>query len=205
MRPLPRVLAFADDRIAALDDLGVRAAAIAATGPGAALVARLPGGTTDQLAALAARFVALAAPPEAAVFVTGRADVARATGAHGVILRAHDLAPGDVRPIVADRAAVIRSVHTFEEARAAIAAGVDALVLGAIWATPTHDERAPLGTGELVRVVSLGVPTYTIGGVTSARAVDAAAAGAWGVAAIRALWDAPDPYREAMEMLKPWT
>jgi thiamine-phosphate pyrophosphorylase len=205
MRPLPRLLAFADDRIATLDTLGVRAAAIAASGPGVALVARYPGGSTDQLAALAARFVALAAPPGAAVLVTGRADVARATGAHGVILRAHDLAPGDVRPILAGRAAVVRSVHTFEEARAAIAAGADALVIGAIWATPTHDDRTPLGTGELARVVSLGVPTYAIGGVTIARAADAAAAGAYGVAAIRALWDAADPYRDAMEMLKPWT
>lgn len=205
MRPLPRLLAFADDRIAALDTLGVRAAAIAASGSAAALVARLPGGSTDQLAALAARFVALAAPPSATVLVTGRADVARATGAQGVVLRERDLAPRDVRPTVGDRSAVLRSVHTFEAARQAIAEGADALVIGTIWATPTHADRVPLGTAGLARVVSLGTPTYAIGGVTIARAAEAAEVGAYGVAAIRALWDAADPYRDAMEMLKPWT
>ncbi len=91
MRPLPRLLAFTDDRVAALDDLGIRAAAIAAAGPAVALVARLPSGTTNQLATLAQRLVANAAAPMAMVLVTGRADVALAVGAQGVILRKDDL------------------------------------------------------------------------------------------------------------------
>ena len=40
MRPLPRVHAITDARVLALDDLGVRAAAIAAAGSGVALHAR---------------------------------------------------------------------------------------------------------------------------------------------------------------------
>ena len=74
MRPLPRLLAFVDDRVAALEDLGVRAAAIAAVGPAVGLVARIPAGSADTLTALAARLVALAAPPMATVLVSGRAD-----------------------------------------------------------------------------------------------------------------------------------
>jgi thiamine-phosphate pyrophosphorylase len=206
-------LAFSDDRVAALDDLGVRAAAIAAAGPGVALVARLPGGSTDELASLARHFVTLAAPPMAAVMVTARADVALAVGANGVILRQEDLDVNAVRGVLtrrhdhAHQAAahfILRSVHSESEAAAAVREGADALVVGTIWSSATHIGRAAAGTGLLERVVSMGVPTYAIGGVTPARAVEAKAAGAWGVAAISAFWDAAAPYRAAMDLLEPW-
>ncbi len=93
------MLAYTDDRVSQLDDLGVRAAALAAVGPAIALIARRPAGTADQLAALAQRLVALVAPPMATVFVTGRSDIALATGATGVILRRDDLDPAEVRQI----------------------------------------------------------------------------------------------------------
>jgi len=210
VRPLPRLLAFSDDRVAALGDLGVRASAIAAAGSGVALVARLPAGSIDALASLARRFVALASPPMAGVMVTGRVDVACAAGANGVILRHGDLAVGMVRDLLArlrghagGAGFVLRSVHSESEAEAAVRSGADALVVGTIWPSATH-AGAAAGTGLLERVVSFGVPTYAIGGVTPARAIEARAAGAWGVAAIRALWDAATPYRMAMDMLKPW-
>jgi thiamine-phosphate pyrophosphorylase len=210
VRPLPRLLAFGDDRVAALDDLGVRASAIAAAGPGVALVARLPAGSIDALASLARRFVALALPPMASVMVTGRVDVAGAVGANGVILRKEDLAPGIAREILARRhdrsdAAhfILRSVHSESEAEAAVRGGADALVVGTIWPSATHAGTAA-GTGLLERVVSFGVPTYAIGGVTPALAIEARAAGAWGVAAISALWNAAAPYRVALDLLKPW-
>jgi thiamine monophosphate synthase len=226
VRPLPRLLAFTDDRVAALDDLGVRAAAIAAAGPAVALVARLPGGTTDQLAALAQRFVANAAAPMAMVLVTGRADVALAVGAQGVILRQDDLSVETVRSLpersegsaysrVADALPgtstqilrfaqddlVYRSVHSFAEAEEAVTHGADALIVGSIWPSATHPGRTAAGTGLLAQIVSLGVPTYAIGGVTPARAAEALAAGAWGVAAISAVWSAEHPYRTSMEIL----
>ena len=53
-------------------------------------------------------------------------------------------------------------------------------------------------------MAALGVPTYAIGGVTAERAASARAAGAWGVAAITALWDAVDPYAATCAMLAPW-
>lgn len=223
MRPLPRLLAFADDRIAALEDLGIRAAAVAAAGPAAGLVARLPDGSADSLAELAQRFVANAAPPMATVLVTGRADIALATGAHGVILRKDDLDVKTVRglcrpersegslrdgPIphfVRDDILVFRSVHSVAEAETAARDGADALIAGSIWESATHPDRAAAGTGLLRQIVSIGVPTYAIGGVTAARAGEARDAGAWGVAAIGAVWDAKSPYQAAMEILRTWT
>jgi thiamine-phosphate diphosphorylase len=200
---LPRILALTDDRVAALDDLGMRAAAIAAAGPAVALVARVPDGTTDQLAALAQRFVANAAPPMAMVLVTGRADVALAVGAQGVILRQDDLSVETVRQILrsAQDDIVFRSVHSVAEAEQAVEDGADALIVGSIWPSATHPGGPAAGTDLLAQIVSLGVPTYAIGGVTSTRAAEAIAVGAWGVAAISAVWDAEHPYRTTMEIL----
>ncbi|MEO7354853.1 MAG: thiamine phosphate synthase [Gemmatimonadales bacterium] len=208
MRPLPRVLAFSDDRVAALEDFGIRAAAIAAVGSAAGLVARLPKGDANQLAALALRCASLVRPPEAALFVTGRVDIAMAAGASGTILRARDLGPADARLALAAQAPrrswLLRSVHSVDEAAAAVAEGADGLVVGAIWATATHPERAPGGIALLQEVVNLGLPTYAIGGVTPERAAEVHDSGAWGVAAIGALWDAPDPYLATRALVAPW-
>ena len=205
MRPLPRLLAFTDDRVAVREDLGVRAAAIAAAGPSAGLVARLPNGSTDRLAALAQRYVALAAPPMAMVLVTGRADVALTVKAHGVILRKDDLDVGTVRQLCQDDTMIFRSVHSFAEAESAVRDGADAVIVGSIWPSATHPGRLAAGTGLLAQVVSLGTPTYAIGGVTAAHAIEARTAGAWGVAAISAVWDAEQPYRAAMELIAEMT
>jgi thiamine monophosphate synthase len=43
-----------------------------------------------------------------------------------------------------------------------------------------------------------------IGGVTPARVGEVRRAGAYGVAAIRALWDAADPADAARQMLEEW-
>jgi thiamine-phosphate diphosphorylase len=177
------------------------------------LVARRPTGTTDQLAALASRFVANASPPMAAVLVTGRIDVALAVRAHGVILRANDLDVATVRAVSREAAErqgsthtmlILRSVHSESEGARAIDDGADALIAGPIWETSTHPGRPAMGTPFLERIVSLGAPTFAIGGVTPERAKQVQIAGGWGVAAISAVWDAGKPYQAAMELLQPW-
>jgi thiamine-phosphate pyrophosphorylase len=204
MRPLPRLLAFTDDRIALLDDLDARAAAIAAAGPAAALVARRPQGTTDQLSQLAQRLVTLSHSSMASVLVTGRADVALAVEAQGVILREGDLTVTEVRKVTHGRLWCLRSVHSEVEADSAVADGADALVVGTIWPSASHPERTPSGLELLARISARGVRCFAIGGVTPARAREARDAGAWGVAAIRALWDDADPCRAACALIEPW-
>ena len=197
MSALPRLLCYLDQRIAARDDLGVLLAAAAAAGPEVGIVARLPGGTADQLTRLAARAVANARPPAASVFVTGRFDVALAVGAQGVILRTTDLPAGEVpAPLLR-----IASVHSVDAARRAIDEGADALVVGTIWASTSHPDRPGAGIGLIRATAALGRPVYAIGGITAARASEAAAAGAYGVAVIRAVWDSRRPYQAAGELL----
>ena len=202
-RPLPRVHAVTDARVLALDDLGVRAAAIAAAGSAVALHARDRSATAAVLAAAAARLQALARPPEAALFVSGRADIAAALDAQGLQLAAGDLPPPEARSIFGGW--IGRSIHTVDEAAAAADEGADYLMAGSIFPTASHPDSAAAGLGLIERVARLGLPVIAIGGVTAERAAQVRDAGAWGVAAIRALWDAADPAAAALDLLTPWT
>jgi thiamine-phosphate diphosphorylase len=203
MRPLPRVHAITDAAVLSAPDFGVRAAAIAAAGPAVALHARDRGGAVVRLAAAASRMMALARPPEAAVFVNGWPDLAAAVGALGVQLGAGDLAPADARRLL-PRGWIGRSVHSAEEAAMAVEEGADFLIVGSIYETSSHPGWPAAGL-ELVRVAAdFGRPVIAIGGVTPERALELRAAGAYGVAAIRALWQAADPAAATLAMLAPW-
>jgi thiamine-phosphate diphosphorylase len=210
MKPLPRLLALTDDRVAAVEDLAQRAAALAAVGSAVGLVARLPSGTAAALTALARRFVALARPAMASVFVTGRADIAAVCTADGVVGRRDDLSTPAMRDVLAHgvsigmRPVVIRSVHSLAEAEAAVADGADGLLVGTIWPSATHPGREGAGAGLIDQVARCGVPVWAIGGVSAARAVEARDAGAWGVASISAAWDGPDVNQAALALLAPW-
>src|SRR5207302_10429993 len=80
----------------------------------------------------------------------------------------------DVRR-VAPAALVLRSVHDAAELGRAAGEAADALIVSRGCA------------------LSARIPSIVIGAMTPARAPEALAAGAFGVAAIRALRDAPDP------------
>jgi thiamine-phosphate pyrophosphorylase len=92
-----------------------------------------------------------------------------------------------------------RSTHSASEAREAHAAGADYVFLGPIWPTASHPDRAPLG----VDVIAAAVPAriVAIGGVTPARTAQCREAGAWGVAAISALWGVEDSGAAAARFL----
>jgi thiamine-phosphate pyrophosphorylase len=203
VRPLPRLHAVTDAEVLAAPDFGVRAAAIAAAGSAVALHARdrAAGGAT--LARAAARLLALARPAEAAVFVSGRPDVAAALGAQGVQLAAEDLAPADARRVL-PAGWIGRSVHTEAEAAAAVDEGADYLLVGNVYQTASHPGRPAAGLGLVRAAAALGRPVIAIGGIDAARAEAVREAGAWGVAAIAALWRAPDPAAAALALLAPW-
>ena len=203
MRPLPRLHAVTDAATLALPDFGVRAAAIAAAGSAVALHARDRAAGAPALASAAARMVALAGPPEASVIVSARADIAAAVGAHGVQLASADLAPGDARRLL-PRGWIGRSVHSAKEAEAAVAEGADFLMAGSVYQTATHPGRAAAGLDLIRGAAALGVPVIAIGGVTVERGRELRDAGAWGVAAITALWSAADPAAAALALLEPW-
>jgi len=197
---LPRLHAITDERIARRPDLGeITRQLVAGAGSELALHARgraLSGLEHYELA------VRLSACPPARLFVNDRLDVALAVGAAGVQLGRGSLAPEDARRL--NPAWWIgKSVHDLPEAEAAHAGGADYLLVGPVFPTATHADRAPLGSARLKQIVGVGLPVIAIGGVTPARIPELRAVAAiHGVAAIRALWDAADPADAARRLLE---
>jgi len=187
---LPRLHAITDERIARRGDLDMTATAIAAGAPGRVAVhARGRTLSGREHFTLARR---LGAAAGAVLFVNDRLDIAVVTGARGVQLGNAGLATADARRIGRDWW-IGRSVHSLAEGRAATDERPDYLLVGPVFATPTHPEAIPLGLEGLAPIVGLGLPVIAIGGITVDRAGALRAAGVYGVAAIRALWDARDP------------
>jgi thiamine-phosphate pyrophosphorylase len=204
VRPaLPRVHAITDERTAARRDLIPRAGELAAGGGELlAFHARGKALTGLQHLQLAQRLAARASNrPQLRLFVNDRLDIALAMAAEGVQLGRDGLSVADARRLE-PRWWIGRSVHDLAEAEAALAEAADYLVVGPVFPTTTHPERAPLGLEVFGRIARLGLPAVAIGGVTPERAALVRAAGGYGVAAIGALWDARDASAAARAMVE---
>jgi len=140
------------------------------------------------------------------VYVNDRADVALAAGAHGVHLGADDLPPDDVGRLTVQPFRIGVSVGSPAEAAAVRPAPVRYWSLGPAYATGSKsDAGAPLeveGFAALARLAPPGMPVIAIGGVTAENAGPLMAAGASGVAVIRAVFGAPDIAQAASRLRK---
>jgi thiamine-phosphate pyrophosphorylase len=159
-------------------DLETARRAVAA---GATVVQLRVKGPTDEIVERGAGFTELGVT----FVVNDDVDAALALGAEGVHLGQGD--PGASRARA--RGLLLgRSVTTVEEAQAAEA---DYLGAGPVWETPSKaDAAAPLGLAGLRAIcAAVGVPVVAIGGIDASNAGDCIAAGAAGVATIRAAAD----------------
>lgn len=122
----------------------------------------------------------------ALVLVNDDSALARRIGADGLHLPASRLAELDVRPAFEWVGA---SCHTRAELERAAALGLDYALLGAVKTTPSHPERAALGWKAFAEMAArLPMPVFALGGLGADDLCDAKAAGAHGIAAIRAVW-----------------
>ena len=196
--PLPRLHAVTDERVARRPDLEQILGALAGTGMDLAAHARgksLSGLEHYNLA------IRLSAHPPIRLYVNDRLDIALVAAASGVQLSGTGLPPEAARRFSRDWW-IGRSVHSLDQARAAQAEGADYLMVGPMYHTATHPGSAPLGLATLGAIARLGLPVIAIGGVTPEKVRDLRQAGAYGIAAIRAIWDATDPAGAARTMLE---
>jgi thiamine-phosphate pyrophosphorylase len=141
------------------------------------------------LLALVRGVVEAAAGTALRVLVNGRPDVAVLAGADGVHLPESGLPAGEVRRAFPALMVGV-SCHDPQAVARAGEAGADYALLGPVFATVGKDR--PLGTGALQRAVRAApIPVLAIGGIEPRTAAAAWAAGAHGLAAIRALHAAP--------------
>jgi thiamine-phosphate pyrophosphorylase len=176
------------------------ASALAALPAGAALVQlrdkALGGGA---LLRLARALLPVCREHRAPLLVNDRADIALAAGADGVHLPANGLLPADARALLGPRALVGMSCHEPAEVGRAGRAGADFCIYGPVWETPGKGpSRGVEALAAAVRAAT--IPVVAVGGIDARTGALALAAGASGVACIRAILRANDPARAAADL-----
>ncbi len=156
----------------------------------------------EGLLALAEELRGICEEAGAIFTVNDDVELARSSRAHGVHLGQEDGLLAEARNTLGPDTVVGRSVGSAEEAIEAVKEGADYLGVGTIYATPTKPKEEAEGPTLLREVADLGliVPWFAIGGITRETAEEAAAAGAYGFAVVRAVLDADDPVSAAREL-----
>jgi thiamine-phosphate pyrophosphorylase len=153
----------------------------------------------DELVA-AARPFREACSAHAALFVLNdRPDLVGRCGADGVHVGQRDAPVAAARAIVGADRLIGLSVET--ETQLDAVEDADYLGVGAVFATPTKTDADAAGL-ELVRAAAAQaqVPWFAIGGIELSNVDEVVAAGAPGVAVVRAIRDADDPEAAAREL-----
>jgi thiamine-phosphate pyrophosphorylase len=152
----------------------------------------------EALVAAAAPFRAACAEHGTLFILNDRPDLVVACGADGVHIGRSDTPVLAARALVGPERLIGLSASTIGEL--GDISGADYVGVTA-FATPTKED-AVAGGLELVRAAAkrLTIPWFAIGGIDLSNVVEVAAAGAPGVAVVRAIRDADDPEAAAREL-----
>jgi thiamine-phosphate pyrophosphorylase len=152
--------------------------------------------STRELEKLAREVVSLIRQnsPATCLLINSRTDVALATGADGVHLRADDVTPADARRIVegaahrrliTTRFLVAASCHTVADVLRAESEQADFAVFGPVFGKSGAPKTEPTGLVALSNACKARIPVFALGGITTENAASCLKAGAVGVAGIR--------------------
>lgn len=129
-------------------------------------------------------------------------ELARLSRADGVHLGQEDEPVAKAREILGLDRVIGRSAGTVREAIGAVRNGADYLGVGTVYATPTKPDATVVGLAliEEMACQNLPIPWFAIGGITLETAPKVVAAGAKGVAVVRAILDDEDPEAAARRL-----
>jgi thiamine-phosphate diphosphorylase len=192
---VPGLHLVTDDAILARPDFRDHACAVMeAGGPALALHVRGPSTPGRTLYSLVQELRDPAGASGTLLVVNDRVDIALAAGLRGAHLGERSLPVAEARRILGAGVMVGASVHDPAAASAAAADGSAWLFVGTLYRTPSHPDRAGLGSDAIRQFAAAAhVPIVGIGGITVAHVGEVRLAGAHGVAVIRGVWDAADP------------
>src|SRR5512132_3262448 len=188
----PRVVQITESTALPEAELFARIASASALAPARrgrfAVQLRDPDLSSRALASLGSALRAATRPHGIALVINDRLDLALALGADGVHLGRRSVAIAEARALLGPGAWISVACHDVDDVIRAATEGADAATLSPIFASP--GKGTPLGTTALraARSALGGRPLalYALGGVDRASAPSCFAAGADGVAAIRA-------------------
>lgn len=194
VRSIPRLYVVTDRQQTAGRPLETVVAAAARGGAGM-IQLREKDLTARELYDLGARLQSLLMPYGIPLLINDRLDVAQALDTAGVHLAGHSLAPAQARLQLGPDKLLGVSTHSLEEARQAMREGVDFIVFGPVYDTPSKRQYgSPQGLQRLAEVVAhVTCPVIAIGGIDTDNLPQVLQTGAHGVAMIRAILAAPDP------------
>lgn len=137
-------------------------------------------------------------PPDVPLIINDHIDVAFAVGADGVHLGQGDAGPAEARAKLGERAIIGQTAFTPEHMAAIDPAIVDYVGTGPFYETKTDKGKPVLGAETFAALVKLSpVPVVGIGGIMPENAKAVLAAGANGVAMMRAISEAEDVEKAA--------
>ena len=176
--------------------------AAAAQGGAGAIQLREKDLSARDLYALGARLQAALSPYGVPLLINDRLDVALALDAAGVHLAGHSLPTAVARRVLGAGKLLGVSTHSVEEAHRAAEDGADFIVFGPVFTTPSKVAYGPpQGLQHLTTVVrAVRIPVLAIGGIDHTNLPQVVQAGAYGVAMIRAVLAAPDPYKATQQL-----
>ncbi|MFN0178673.1 MAG: hypothetical protein ACKVZ0_07700 [Gemmatimonadales bacterium] len=211
MRPLPRLLAIADDAVCQADDFPIRAAAILSVGPSVAIVIR---SIAPEARGYLLRVRSLARPSEGGVFGYANESIAKEAGAQGLIVPGDSAdwsvfrrrprgatppdGPGPSQPRVPAEfgGAIGCEVQSIVAAKTAADAGADFLVVGPTGSAGPAEWWTP--------AMALGRPVFLPGDGTDDHRTALRATGAYGLAVGPTLWRSRDPAETTAALVGTW-
>jgi len=158
---------------------------------------------TQPLIDLVQNLMPLIKQHQGTVLLNDRIDLAMALDADGVHLRSDSLPLPLARRLLGHEKLIGISTHSVEEARKAEGDGADFIVLGPIFETPSKRMYGPpLGLHTLEAACRTSrLPIFAIGGLNPTHVPSVLASGAYGVAVISAILQAPSIVQSTNEFL----